>query len=599
MKRLFPLLILVCSPLLAQSGVWGARGVSHAFLVRDNVVYDIDGRGVAQYDVSDPAAIRRAAVIDTEGESLDGAFAANGDLLVLTRLGIDRFDRGLAPVAHTPARGYAHLRANDKWIVAASAKGVTVFAPDMSEAQHAIFTNNINAIALAGDALYVAVDKVGISVIDLTGAQDPSVLPENAQDLAVDGNRLYIAGGVDGLVVADITDPLAPNVVRRSGAGESDLARVAVSGAKVYASEAGTTIRIFDDSGQTATISDAVQTLAAAGNRLYVSGTNFDRFGLPTETGVPLRVYDVAGAPKLLGDVHDLAGPVSGAATDGTLAYVVDRPFFRVIDVSKTGAPRELSTLSIDNIEDHVKLLGKQVILYGRGDVDLIDVSDPYQPKLVKVFHSFGRTPSNAAFARDTILEDNPWSGFHVVDFAHYADAAQVGGIKGHYYEVVANGGDFAYVGGEAIAIGVVDLHDRNNPTVVKVIPVAVRQAFITGDRLVVRSDDGLHVYDISVPLDPVEVAFVAISTPGTAGPAPNGALVWNGDTLLRTGLAFGDVLPSGLTVQAPLQIDSAGAKIVVADRYALRVFGPDTAPPPPPPPPPPPATPRRRATRP
>ena len=108
MKRLFPLLILVCSPLLAQSGVWGARGVSHAFLVRDNGVYDIDGRGVAQYDVSDPAAIRRAAVIDTEGESLDGAFAANGDLLVLTRLGIDRFDRGLAPVAHTQI-GRAHV----------------------------------------------------------------------------------------------------------------------------------------------------------------------------------------------------------------------------------------------------------------------------------------------------------------------------------------------------------------------------------------------------------------------------------------------------------------------------------------------------------
>ena len=61
--------------------------------------------------------------------------------------------------------------------------------------------------------------------------------------------------------------------------------------------------------------------------------------------------------------------------------------------------------LAIDAIEDHVKLLGKQVILYGRGDVDLVDVSDPYRPKLVKVFHSFGRPPSNAAFARDTIVD--------------------------------------------------------------------------------------------------------------------------------------------------------------------------------------------------
>src|ERR1051326_7665250 len=96
MRRLslFLLLLLAASPLLAQSGVWGARGVSHAFLVRDNLVYDVDGRGVAVYDVSNPAAIRRTAVIDSEAESLDGAFLANGDLAVLTRAGVDIYDRG-------------------------------------------------------------------------------------------------------------------------------------------------------------------------------------------------------------------------------------------------------------------------------------------------------------------------------------------------------------------------------------------------------------------------------------------------------------------------------------------------------------------------
>lgn len=596
MRRLFPILLLACSPLFAQSGVWGARGVSHAFLVRGDLVYDVDGRGVALYDVSNPSAIRRAAVAESDSESLDGALLSSGDLLVLTRLGIDRYDRNLALRAQTPAKGFAHLRANDKWIVAASQHGITVFAPDMSEQQHAIFNGDINAIALSGDALYVAIDKVGVDAIDLTTMNDAGILPENAQDLAVAGDKLYIAAGVNGLVVADISDPLAPSVVRRAGAGETNLAHVAVAGTRVVASESPSTIRIFDDSGQAAVISDDVQTIAATSTRLFVSGTSYDRFGLATETGAPLRVYDVAAAPRLLGDYRDLAGPVSGVATDGTLAYVVDRPLFRVIDVSNTSAPRELSSLAIDNIQDHVKLFGKQVILYGRGDVELVDVSDPYQPKLVKVFHSFGRPPSNAAFTRSTIVEANPWSGFHVVDFVDFPDPGQIGGIKGHYYETVGNGGDFAYVGGEGIAIGVVDLRDVHNPTVVKVIPVAVRQAFITGDRLVVRSDDGLNVYDISDPLDPVQIDFVALATPGTAGPVAGGALVWNGDTLLRTGLAFGDLGASGLTVLAPMQIDSAGAKTVVADRYGLRVFGPNTAPPPPQPPP---AAARKRATRP
>src|ERR1051326_6577014 len=110
MRRLslFLLLLLAASPLLAQSGVWGARGGSHAVLVRGNLVYDVDGRGGAVYDVSNPAAISRTAVIDSEAESLDGAFLANGDLAVLTRAGVDIYDRGtLGFCRPTPRRGFA------------------------------------------------------------------------------------------------------------------------------------------------------------------------------------------------------------------------------------------------------------------------------------------------------------------------------------------------------------------------------------------------------------------------------------------------------------------------------------------------------------
>jgi hypothetical protein len=599
MRRLslFLLLLLAASPLLAQSGVWGARGVSHAFLVRDNLVYDVDGRGVAVYDVSNPAAIRRTAVIDSEAESLDGAFLANGDLAVLTRAGVDIYDRGtLGLRAQIPGHGFAHLRANENWIVAASANGATAWANDLTEVRRMTFASAVSAIALKGDALYAALGEGGVDVVDLTGARDVSVLAENAQDLAVAGDNLYVASGVNGLVVADATDPFAPRVTRREGAGTMNLAHVAVAGTKIFASESPSTIHVFDDAGEVARIDDAVQTLAASGTRLFVSGTIFDKFGLPTETGLPLRVYDVAAAPKLLGDVKDLAGPVSGAATDGTLAYIVDRPFFRVIDVSTTSAPRELASLAIDNIEDHVKLLGKQVILYGRGDVDLVDVSDPYHPKLAKVFHSFGRPPSNAAFARNTIVEGNPWSGFHVVDFINYPEPGQIGGIKGHYYEVVANGGDVAYIAGEGVSIAAIDLRDPHNPVGTKLIHVGVKQAFITGNDLVVRSSDGLHVYSLADPFNPTETSFVPMTEPGVAGPADGAALVWIDDALVRADLAAGTAVASGLTALAPMQIDGAGGKTVVADRYGLRVFGPNTAPPPPPPPQPPA---RRRAARP
>ena len=594
MRRLTLFLLLACTPLSA--GVWGERGVSHAFLVRDNLVYDVDGRGVALYDTT---TFRRVAVAGTASESLEGAFLGD-DLLVLTRTSIDRYDRNLARLSTFPARGFAHLRADNTYIAAASASGVTVWTYDFTEVRRMTFGNRVNAVALKGDVLYVALDQVGIELVDLTGEEQPKFLAENAQDLLVVGTSLVVASGVDGVLVADIVDSFFPRVVWRRGAGEMNVTRVAVAGTKIAAAELPSTIHIFDyyDDTPEVRIDDAVQTIAGQenGTHLFVSGTNFDSFGLATETGLPLRAYDVAGAPRLLGEVKDLAGPVSGVATDGSLAYVVDRPFFRVIDVSTASAPRELATLAIDNIQDHVKLLGKQVILYGRGDVDLIDVSDPYHPRFVKVFHSFGHPPSNAAFARDTIVEGNAFSGFHVVDFVSFPEPGQIGGIKGHYDEVVANGGDVAYIAGQGASIDAIDLSDRHNPVATKVIPVSVRQAFISGSRLIVRSMDGIHIYSLADPLQPVETSFVPMAVPGVIGPAAGGnaALVWIDDALVRVDLAARTVAESGLDALSPMQIDSAGGKTVVADRYSVRVFGPDTAPPPPPPPPA-----RRRAARP
>jgi hypothetical protein len=129
-----------------------------------------------------------------------------------------------------------------------------------------------------------------------------------------------------------------------------------------------------------------------------------------------------------------------------------------------------------------------------------------------------------------------------------------------------------------------------------KVIRIGVRQAFIRDNELVVRSADGLHVFSLTDPLDPVEMSFVPMTEPGVAGPAADGVLVWIDDALVRADLAARTVVASGLDALSPVQIDSAGAKIAIADRYGLRVFGPNTAPPPPPPPP---APVRRRAARP
>jgi len=600
---LFILLFVLLVPLFAQaqSGVWGARGSSHEFLIRGNRLFDVDGRGVAVYDVANPAKIVRTGVTTTAAEALDGAFVDANTLVVVTTADIERFavsnDGALTLLSQIAASGLQRIRSNGRWVAAAGATRVIVYDTTLAQPATYYFDGTISAIALAGDALYVAQGANGISVVDLTGAVPNGALAEYANDVVVSNDTLAIASGVTGLVVADISNPLVPRVVGRTGAGSMNLARVAISGTRVYAGESPNLVYVFDVARPQAPqlvkqTEEPVQVLAADAAHVYVSGSTFDRFGIATETGVPLRILD-ASSLTIAGTFTDLAGPVSGVATDGTLAYVIDHPMFRVIDISNTAAPREIASMPLPDVTDRVSILGKQVILFGRGDVDLIDVSNPYGPKLLDVFHSFGRPPSNAAFTRGNIIEGNPWSGFHVMDFADYSPPGQIGGIKGHYYDVVANGGDAAYIAAEGQALAAIDLSDPRAPHATKVIPGAVRQMVIVTattkhpDLLLVRGTEGITIYSIGNAISPVELGFAPFDNPTIVGGGGDSALVGTDSGLVQLDLsdpARPHRVPAAVAAVAPMQIAVSGGKTVVADRYALRVYGPNTAPPPLPP---------------
>ena len=69
MRRFILLFLLVPACALAQSGVWGLRGITRRFVVHGNIVYAVDGRGVAAYDAT---TLKRLQTIETESESLHG-----------------------------------------------------------------------------------------------------------------------------------------------------------------------------------------------------------------------------------------------------------------------------------------------------------------------------------------------------------------------------------------------------------------------------------------------------------------------------------------------------------------------------------------------
>ncbi len=549
------------------------------------------------YDVSQPA-IRRVAVAETQAESSDLALIGESDLAVATRAGVERFsvaaDGSLARTSVDGDEIASIVACNGRDLAGVTPGGITVWdAATRIAVARVLLPSPPAALAWHGDTLLAAVMGVGVHIYDISGAHDPIVVPEDARDLAIDGDTLFVAAGAHGLVTYDLS-AATPKLLGRSGDGAIDFATIAVSGSRAFVTEQPDRIHVFDlTSGVpvlTATFEEPGQAIAASGMRLFVSGMLFDAFGVAGNTGTPLRLFDATdpSVPRLAGEFRDFAGPLSGAATDGTLAYVSDRPFFRVIDVSTTTAPREIASLQVDGSGDRVKVKGNRAIVYGRGDVQLIDISNPYAPRVIKVFHSSGGPPSGAAFARNTIVEANTYSGFHVVDFDNFAEPLQIGGLKGHYSDAAAEGDTawIMYMGSMLVTVDLSDPHNARiaNTTVVggirtEIVPATARHP----ELLLVLSADGVHLLSIANSLNPIQTSFVPASSVAVNA---DGDIAWLASAGLVESLDLTNpavLQPAAMHPVAPMDIAASGGKVVIADRYSLRVYGPNTPPPPPP----------------
>ncbi|MGZ5474367.1 MAG: hypothetical protein ACXWG4_10440, partial [Thermoanaerobaculia bacterium] len=109
---------------------------------------------------------------------------------------------------------------------------------------------------------------------------------------------------------------------------------------------------------------------------------------------------------------------------------------------------------------------------------------------------------------------------------------------------------------------------------------------------LLARGQAGLRLYSLEDRFHPAEIDSLEMSGLGIFATGERSAYVAKDGRLHFVDLTKDlDLQPTEMRVTSPMQMSVAGEKIVIADRYSVRVYGPDTAPPPPPPA-------RRRATR-
>ncbi|HEX7831905.1 MAG TPA: hypothetical protein VF787_19770, partial [Thermoanaerobaculia bacterium] len=419
---------------------------------------------------------------------------------------------------------------------------------------------------------------------------------------AQSGNILWGVSHDTGLTGINVQNPAAPQVISSTGLAESFFDGVAAAGSRVFAFEKNNRLRVFNvtDPAHPAlvtTLNEWTNVVAASGNRLFFAGAIIDAEDLSSATGKPLRIFDATTLASL-GEFTDLAGPVSGVWTDGSVAYVIDPPYLRVLDVSKTAEPRELSSILVPNIQDHIRVKNGLAVIYGRVTVNLVDVSKPLAPRVLASWNTQGHAPSEAAIAGTTFVEANPHSGFHIVDYTNYAAPVQIGGRKWHYHSI-ATGDDAVYLLEQGvfltlqIANGTTSVDKTKysvNADQVEIVPPNSPNPYA----LLLRAPDGIRIYSLANRFDPQPAAFVPMDEPQLLGTGDGVAYVAMDGVLHRLNVGVPSLAETEMKVMSPMQISVAGEKIVVADRYSLRVFGPDTTSPVPPPP----VTSKRRSVR-
>ncbi|HEX9981772.1 MAG TPA: hypothetical protein VGF69_00780 [Thermoanaerobaculia bacterium] len=573
-------------------------------IVRGGFVYAADGRGLVVYE---PAQPRRVAVVASEVETRDLVPFGDDELVVATADGLHRYRfEGLTPVLYgtvAEAGGVTEVAATASRVAAASGNGISIWkteANGLTLVRRILVPHTVHALAFVGDQLYAAIEGQGVRVFNSDSGGSIAGLAMNARDFALSGSRLFVAAAMNGVFVVDVSNPAAPRVAGSGAAGEVNMTKIAVSGTRLFALQEPNKVYVLELDGNTPhivrTLDEPARAIAATDGRLLVSGMIVDALGLERGTGIPLRAYDAATL-SVVGDVTDLAGPVSGAATDGTFAYVADAPYFRVLDVSTTSAPKEVARLEIANLQDRVRIKRGLAVLYGRADVNIVDISDPYNPRLLGTYRSSGRPPSNADIARDTIIEANDHSGLHVVDMSDPANPVQIAGRIWHYVELLANeDAIYAFHNGRLVVLDITDRRkvvDRGN------MDLGIIQAALSlgaegrEDLLLVLAPYGVHVLSLADPYAPRETALVPLSGVEYLGADAHTAYLATGGVLSTMNLdnpASPGLVATDMRVTSPMQISAANGKIVVADRYSLRVYGPDSESPVPP------AAPRRRA---
>ncbi len=294
---------------------------------------------------------------------------------------------------------------------------------------------NSLGVVIAGNTAYVADEKSGLEIIDVSDPTVPTRLgsyntPSSAKGVAIAGNTAYVADYKSGLQIIDVSAPTAPTLLGSYNT-PNDARGIAIAGNTAYVADGYSGLQIIDVRDPTAPSllgsykTDYAYGVAIAGNTIYVAD----------QTG--LQIIDVSDPkiPSLLGS-YKTPGYSWEVAIVGNTAYVADgESGLQIIDVSDPKVPTLLGSFDTLDYAYGVAIAGNTAYVTDRqSGLQIIDVSDPRAPNLLGNFDTSG-TAYGVAIAGNIVYVADGTSGLQIIKVGEVSEEKTVNYGESYYLE--------------------------------------------------------------------------------------------------------------------------------------------------------------------
>ena len=375
-------------------------------------------------------------------------------------------------------------------------------------------STGLNLVMMGSMAVTCCVNQ-DLAVYDFTHADHPRLVASvpaefSPRDLCVIGDRAYVATYPEGLLIYDISDLMAPvplglvDVV-------SEMTRLATDGHLIAVGRGNLGLHIIDASNVDAPVvvgsldtPGSVDDLVFVGDHLYVVDGYYG-----------IQVVDVSDptAPVVVGNV-DTGTAVCITAADDLLYVGTSYNGTRILEISDPAQPTEIGVIPVSHTIRSVDIIGDRLYMaHASYGTKVYDVSDPAAPAFEGELPTIGRARALSDPNRVLIFTKSADTNMSVyalenLDFLGPVVNVEVAGS----YNAVAGDGNLLVAGYIASDPDLWDVSDPAAPTLMGSLPASGNRTPIgfMGSRIVLGDRNGLHLFDINDPANPLELGFHA-----------------------------------------------------------------------------------------